>query len=73
VARAIEFSTLSKQCLNRRIPTQDKLESEIDTIVKERNQKQIKINWQFSIKTARDTMNAKYNTVNHDNLKYKIT
>jgi hypothetical protein len=69
----IEFSALSKQCLNRRIPTQDKLESEINAIVKERNDKQIKINWQFSIKTARDTMNSKYSAVNQDNFKYKIT
>jgi hypothetical protein len=69
----IEFSALSKRCLNRRIPTQDKLESEINAIVKERNEKQIKINWQFSIKTARDTMNSKYNAVNKENLKYKTT
>ena len=73
MARAIEFSALSKQCLNRRIPTQDKLESEIDAIVKERNDKQIKINWQFSIKIARDTMNSKYQAVNQENLKYKTT
>jgi hypothetical protein len=39
----IEFSALSKQCLNRRIPTQQQLEDEILTIVKERNDKQIKI------------------------------
>lgn len=73
MARAIEFSALSKQCLNRRISTQDKLESEINAIVNERNEKQIKINWQFSIKTARDTMNSKYNAVNKENLKYKTT
>jgi len=69
----IEFSALSKQCLNRRIPTQEKLESEIKAIVKERNDKQIKINWQFSIENARTTMNAKYQTINQENLKYQIT
>lgn len=69
----IEFSALSKQCLNRRIPTQDKLESEIEAIVKERNDKQIKIKWQFSIQNARNTMNSKYESVNQGNLKYKIT
>jgi hypothetical protein len=67
----IEFLALSKQCLNCRIPTQDKLESEINAIVKERNDKQIKINWQFSIKNARNKMNSKYNAVNQGNLKYK--
>jgi hypothetical protein len=69
----IEFSALSKQCLNRRIPTQDELESEIETIVKERNDKKIKINWQFSIENARNTMNSKYQKVNQENLQYKIT
>lgn len=69
----IEFSALSKQCLNRRIPTQDKLESEIEAIVKERNDKQVKIKWQFSIQNARSTMNSKYQSVNQGNIKYKIT
>jgi recombinational DNA repair ATPase RecF len=69
----IEFSALSKQCLNRRIHTQDKLESEINAIVKERNEKKIKINWQFSIKIARNTMNSKYSIVNQENLKFKTT
>ena len=69
MARAIEFSALSKQCLNRRIPTQDKLESEIEAIVKERNDKQIKIKWQFTIENARNTMNLKYKSVNQLNKK----
>ena len=72
MARAIEFSALSRQCLNRRISTQNKLEAEINAIVKERNEKQIKINWQFSIKTARSTMNSKYNRVNQENIIYNI-
>jgi len=66
----IEFSALSKQCLNRRIPTQDELESEVEAIVKERNDKQVKINWQFSIENARSTMNTKYKAVNKVNEKY---
>jgi hypothetical protein len=69
----IEFSALSRLCLNRRIPTQEKLESEINAIVKERNDKQIKIKWQFSIQTARNTLNSKYTKVNAINEKYKIT
>jgi hypothetical protein len=35
--------------------------------------KKIKINWQFSIENARNTMNSKYQKVNQENLKYKIT
>ncbi len=45
----IEFSALARQCLNRRIPTIEQLESEILALISERNVKQIKIDWQFSI------------------------
>ena len=69
----IEFSALSKQCLNRRIGTKQMLEEQINTIVKERNEKQIKINWQFSIQKARTNLNNRYIAVNSDNLKFKQT
>lgn len=69
----IEFSALSRQCLNRRIPTQEELESEIETIVKERNCKQIKIKWQFSVENARYKMNSKYKSVNPVNEKIVLT
>lgn len=45
----IEFSALVKQCLDRRIPTKEKLRKEVLAIVKDRNNKQIKTHWQFSI------------------------
>lgn len=67
----IEFSALARQCLNRRIPTIQKLEQEVIAIVKERNKKRIKINWQFSLQTARSKMNSHYEKVHHDNIKYK--
>lgn len=63
----IEFSALAKQCLDRRIPTQEKLHEEIEAIIKERNNKQIKINWQFSIQAARTKMNSSYCRVNPAN------
>jgi hypothetical protein len=69
----IEFSALSKQCLNRRIPTQELLEKEILTIVKERNEKQIKIDWQFSVQNARNKLNKHYNKVSDLNQKFKET
>jgi hypothetical protein len=56
----IEFSAIARQCLNRRIPTIEQLETEVLAIVKERNDKKIKINWQFSIEVARDKMNRHY-------------
>ena len=69
----IEFSALSKQCLSRRIATKELLEQQLKAIIKERNDKQIKINWQFSIKAARDKLNSSYNKVNSVNEKYKVT
>jgi hypothetical protein len=69
----IEFSAIARQCLNRRIPTIEQLETEVSAIVKERNDKKIKINWQFSIEVARDKMNRHYQAVRADNLKLKKT
>ena len=39
----IEFTALVKQCLDRRIPTEERLRKEVLAIVNERNNKQIKI------------------------------
>jgi hypothetical protein len=67
----IEFSALSRQCLNRRIPTIQKLEQEILTLVAERTAQQIQIDWQFSIQSARSKLNSHYTTVHDDNKKFK--
>jgi hypothetical protein len=69
----IEFSALSKQCLNRRIATQEVLTREVLAIVKEREAKAIKIDWQFSIESARNKLNRHYQQVNTDNVKYQKT
>lgn len=69
----IEFSALARECLHRRIESQELLEREVLTLVKERAEKQIKINWQFSIKTAREKLNSHYSRVNAENLKHKET
>jgi hypothetical protein len=69
----IEFSAISKQCLNRRIATQEKLTQEVLAIVKEREKKAIKIDWQFSIESARKKLNRHYQQVNTDNVKYQQT
>ena len=69
----IQFSSLARLCLNRRIPTLEKLEHELLAFFKDRNDKKIKINWQFSIETARTKLNRKYRQVNPDNQKYMIT
>ena len=56
----IELSALARQCLSRRIGTQEKLESEVKVWVKERNKAEVKIKWQFSIADARDKFKNKY-------------
>lgn len=69
----IEFSALVRDCLQRRIPTQELLEKEVLTLIKERAEKKIKINWQFSLKAARAKMNSHYVRVNAENSQYKET
>ena len=59
----IEFSALSKQCFDQRIPTQEELETKVLAIIEERNKKKIKINWQFSIEKARSKMTNQYNKI----------
>ena len=66
----IEFSALSRQCLNRRIPTINQLATQVLTYFKQRNDQQIKINWQFNISDARLKFQRHYAKVNPLNLKY---
>jgi len=66
----IEFSALSRLCLQRRIPTQKLLESELLAIIAERTEKRITINWQFSIEVCRQKLNSRYSVVNEANSKF---
>lgn len=56
----LEFSALSKQCLDRRIPCQKQLEHEVLAWVEARNTKRTTVTWQFSIQTARDKLQRHY-------------
>ena len=69
----IEFSALSRQCLNRRIPSINQLTKEVMHYFKERMNKKVTINWQFSCETARNKLNKHYSKVNPQNLKYQET
>lgn len=69
----IEFSALSRQCLNRRISSIGELSNEVIAYFKERAEKGIKINWEFSRETARQKLNRRYSQVNEQNLKFKLT
>lgn len=66
----IEFSALARECLHRRIPSIRQLEREVLALVNERHLKHIKINWQFSIQTARSKLNSHYAAVQIDNQKF---
>jgi transposase len=67
----IEFSALARLSLHRRIPTIEKLESEIMAIISDRVNKRIKIHWQFSSEKCREKLNARYLVVNDGNSKFK--
>lgn len=69
----IEFSALARLCLHRRIPTIDRLRTEILALVDERHRQRIKINWQFSIQSARSKLNASYAMVNPVNTIFQET
>ena len=69
----IEFSALARQCLNRRIATKAELSREVLSLVKERAEKAVKIEWQFSIESARTKLNRHYEAVQAENIKYRKT
>ena len=69
----IEFSALTRSCLDRRIPTMEQLEREILSLVAQRKEHKIKIHWQFSVQSARSKLNSHYVKVQSDNKKFKDT
>jgi hypothetical protein len=69
----IEISAIAGQCLSRRFAIKTELEREVLAIVKEREEKGIKIEWQFSIKVARTKFNRHYEAVQAENIKYRKT
>jgi transposase len=66
----IEFSALSRQCLKKRIPNINQLATQVLTYFKERSDKQIKINWQFTVSDARHKFQRHYEKVNPSNSNY---
>jgi hypothetical protein len=67
----IEFSALTRLCLDRRIPNQEMLEREVLSLVAQRKADKIKITWQFSVQAARSKLNSHYVKVQSDNEKFK--
>ncbi len=56
----IEFSVLSGQCLDRRIPDKETLEGEIGTWEAERNEAKATVDWRFTNEDARTKLNRLY-------------
>ena len=59
----IEFSVLSRQCLDRRIPTKEELTDEINAWQKQRNQQKALVNWRFKATDARVKLQRLYPTL----------
>ena len=55
-----ELSILSRQCLDRRLDAQEKLQQEITTWEQDRNQHCAKIDWRFTTKDARIKLKRLY-------------
>jgi hypothetical protein len=63
----LELSALSRICLKRRIPSITQLDEQIQHLVKERNQANATLNWQFSIQAAREKLKRHYQKINSKN------
>jgi len=56
----LELSALSRQCLDRRIASLTQLRQEVTAWAARRNRDNVTVNWQFSIKLAREKFADKY-------------
>lgn len=63
----LELSAISRICLSRRIGSIEELDREVQAIVKERNELEIKVEWQFSISQAREKLGRHYENVKAKN------
>ena len=56
----IELSALARQCLSRRIGTQEELEAEVQAWQQRRNEEAITVNWRFTTADARIKLKRLY-------------
>ena len=56
----IEFSVLSRSCLNQRLPSEESLQRVVRASVRERNDARVTINWRFTTKDARTKLHRLY-------------
>lgn len=55
-----EFSVLSRQCLDQRLPTQGQVQAIVQLWAKTRTEKQLRVNWQFTTDKARNKFKRFY-------------
>jgi hypothetical protein len=63
----LELSALSRVCLSRRIGSIEEPDREVQALVKERDELEIKVEWQFSIPQAREKLGRHYENVKSKN------
>jgi hypothetical protein len=63
----LELSALSRICLSRRVGSIEELDREVQAIVKERNELEVKVEWQFSISQAREKLRRHYENAQSKN------
>jgi transposase len=59
----IEFSVLNRQCLNRRISSQETLIQEVEAWESQRNQTSSPVDWQFTTEDARIKLTRLYPSI----------
>lgn len=59
----IELNIMQKQCLDRRIPNIDALSDQVTAWTKARNNKECRINWQFTTQDSRVKLKRLYPTI----------
>lgn len=60
----IEIGNMNQQCLDRRIPSWDKLQSELAAWEKRKNEAGATIKWMFNVDTAREKLTRAYEQLN---------
>jgi hypothetical protein len=63
----IEFSALSRQCLDTRIANTDQMKQTVQAWTDNRNLHEVKIHWSFTVDNAREKMASRYLKVNNNN------
>lgn len=67
----IDFSAIARTALKERISSKENLTQRINDCVTERQEKQIKIQWEFDITAARKKMNKHYSNIYNENILYR--